>query len=791
MKVPLRWLQEFIDLPIADPDELAEIFTSLGHEVEGVEAIETGWSNVVIGKVLEVEPHPDADRIRVCAVDTGSGPTQIVCGAWNFEAGAQVAVAVPGAVLPGGFEIGRREIRGVESNGMICSEAELGLGEDHTGILVLDTEEELGRPFADLVELPDVVFDLAIGPNRPDAMSMMGLARDLAAYYGSDFRIPDASFERVAPGSTTLTVEIADPSGCRRFVARELVGVEVRRSPLWMRHRLAKTGIRSISNVVDVTNYVMMELGHPLHAFDADTIAGERLTIRRASRGEELETLDGETRELSTDDLIIYDADGPTSMSGTMGGARSEVSDRTSRVIMEAASWDPPTIMYMSRRHGLSSEASLRFERGVDPDLADLANRRACRLVAVVAGGDVLEGGVDEIAADIGPTTVDLRMADVDRLLGAGLVPDTVVGILTRLGMAVDGIDPMTVTVPTYRPDVSRPADLVEEVARIHGYDRFEATLPSGPAGGLDPRQRRQRKLHSTLTGLGLSQAISLPFVGVSDLESLGMPPDTPLLTVKNPLREEESKLRPMMLPGLLSALRRNLSYGASSVMLFEAGRVFRAEPDPSDARLPAQPERLAWALVGNLGPGGGLSADGAASMAVWRALSRSMGVSARLEKDIAPGFHPGRTAAVIVDGRIIGHVGELSPKAARAWDLPARVAVGELDLDPLLEPVPPAPGRTPSVFPHVDFDLSFVVDEAMPAAVLIDATVGAAGDLHESARVFDEFRDASLGAGKKALAIRFRLRADDRTLVSGDIASVRQEMIDAATARGAVLRGA
>lgn len=789
MRVPLRWLSDYIDLPTTDPGQLADVFTSLGHEVEGVEILQADWTDVVVGQVIDIAPHPAADRVRVTQVDTGSGPTQIICGAWNFETGAYVPVAVPGAVLPGDFRIGTREIRGVTSHGMICSESELGLGDDHAGILVLDGAEDLGRPFAELVELPDVVFDLAIGPNRPDAMSMVGIARDLAAYYDCGFRLPD---DDLAPATDESPIEVVldDPKGCRRFTAREIRAVRVGRSPMWMRHRLAKAGMRSISNVVDITNYVMLELGHPLHAFDADKLVGDRLVVRKAQPGETLVTLDGEDRELIDDDLIIYDEQGPVSMSGTMGGERTEVSESTSRVIMEAASWDPPTIMYMSRRHGLRSEASIRFERGVDPQLSDVANRRASALVAELTEGEVLSGAVDATAVDINPVIVDLKLADVDRLLGPGLERAYVAGLLRRLGLDVEDSDPMRVTVPTFRPDLTRPADLVEEVARIHGYDRFEATLPTGPAGGLDARQHRTRNVHGALAAAGLSQAVSLPFVGPAELERLGIVGVT-LLTVKNPLRDEESMLRPTMLPGLLSALRRNLSYGASGVHLFESGRVFFVDPDEG-SRLPAQPMRLSWVMHGPFGltteRGGAVDADGRVSLAVWRRLAAAMGVRARLTPGVAPGFHPGRSAVVEMDGRVVGHVGELHPEAARAWEIPGRVGIAELDLEPLVAPVPPGAGFTPSAYPHVDFDLSFRVAVDAPAGELVEVTGAAAGDLLESARVFDEFLGET---GERAIAIHYRLRARDRTLTSGEIATVRQAMIDSGAAVGAEMRGA
>ncbi len=795
MKVSLAWLREFVDLPTTDVDELSYAFDMLGHTVEGVERLDVGWSDVYVGSVLEVTAHPDADKVRVCQVDSGSGPTQIICGAWNFEAGATVAVARPGAVLPGGSEIGQRTIRGVESNGMICSEKELGLGDDHAGILVLEGDPPVGTDFAELVELPDVVFDLEITTNRPDALSILGIARDLGAWFEVATHIPPLELSTV-PGGTPISVEIADPSGCRRFTAREIRGVTVGQSPLGVRHRLHKIGVRSVSNVVDVTNYVMFELGHPLHAFDADTIEGDRLVVRRATEGETLETLDHVTRKLSNDDLIIYDDAGPTSMSGTMGGARSEVSHSTGRVLMEAASWDPPTIMYMWRRHDLRSEAATRFERGVDPDLADIANQRASAMVQQTAGGEVLEGAVDEVAAEFGPWTVELDMVEVTRLLGEGFDTARVEGILERLGMEVSGSDPMKVTVPTFRPDLTRPADLVEEVARVHGYDKFDATLPTGPAGGLSPQQSRQRLLNSTLTGAGLSQAINLPFVSLEDLQGLGMATDgSGLLTVKNPLREEESKLRPTILAGLLNDLRYNQSHGNASVALFEYGNVFSSDPDPDDPRLPLQYDRLAWAVVGEVGLRGldraEERADGQLSLAIWRHIADMLRIDSTLSPGSHPGFHPGRTAKVELGGFVIGYVGELAPAAARAFEIDGRVAVAEIDLAPLLEPIAPPLFQRPSIYPHVDFDLSFLVSEEVAARTLLEVTVQAANGLVEDARVFDHFRGDNLGEGSKALAIRYRLRAPDRTLEQREIGAVRAAMIEAATTVGAKLRGA
>jgi phenylalanyl-tRNA synthetase beta chain len=794
VKIPLRWLAEFITLPELSPAELADVIAMIGHEVEGYEVLEASWTDVVVGQVVQIEAHPDADKIRVCQVDVGDGPEQIICGAWNFDSGAYVAVARPGAVLPGGFEIGQRTIRGVDSNGMICSDRELGLGDDHSGILVLDGEPKLGTEFSELVELPDVVFDLTVTPNRPDAMSLRGIARDLGAYLDIEHRTPERVLKTV-PGPTGIDIELGDPVGCRRFTAREIRGVAVGQSPLWVRHRLAKAGMRAISNVVDVTNYVMLELGHPLHAFDADSITGRHLVVKRAVSGEELVTLDGETRKLTDEDLIIYDDEGPTSMSGTMGGARSEVSGKTANVLMEAASWDPPTIMYMSRRHNLRSEASTRFERGVDPNLADEANRRATAMVAELAGGEVPEGAVDVVGTEVEPAVIRFELAEVTRLLGPGFTREEVGAILTRLGLQVEGSDPMQVVVPTFRPDVTRPADLVEEVARIHGYDKFDATLPTGPAGGLTAEQKRLRGLHRSLVGIGLSQAVTLPFVGEDDLLPFGIPLND-VLRVKNPLRDEEGRLRPTMLPSLLKAVRFNLSHGASSVALFETGRVFAARQASDDPRLPEQVDRLAWVVVGPVGLATidepGLMADGRISLGIFRHVAAALGLEAiDLGPATPPGYHPGRTAAVSLNGMPIGFVGELSPTVAEGYEIAGRVAVAELDLDPLLAPLGLVQSESPSVYPPVDFDLSFLIADATPVSSIVTTTAEAGSGLVESAHVFDEFRGPGIGEGERAVAIRYRLRAPDRTLTNEEVSPVREAMIDAAAALGAQLRGA
>ena len=772
MRVPLRWLSDYIDLPATDPAELARAFDMLGHGVEGIEEVTAGWTDVVVGRVTAVAAHPDADKVRVTHVDLGDGePHQIICGAWNFEAGAVVPVATPGAVLPGGFEIGRRRIRGVDSHGMICSERELGLGEDAAGIMVLDPATPLGVPFASVLDLPDLVFDLEITNNRPDAMSMVGIARELAAWFDIAYRRPEVAPPTV-PGTPSVAITISAPDGCNRFVAREIRDVGIGPSPLWMRERLRRAGVRAISNAVDVTNYVMLELGHPLHAFDADRVAGDHLDVRWARDGESLTTLDDVVRPLTPADLVIVDADGPTSLAAVMGGARSEVNDGTTRVLMEAASWHPATVMYTSRRHDLRSEASARFERGVDPNLGPDANARACRLLAEISGGVVLGDVIDVVANEFSPVTIRLPIREVHRVLGERYSLETAAGALQRLelGVAADG-DALQVTVPTNRPDLTRPADLVEELARLADYDTFPETLPTGPAGALTAEQKRLRRLHDLLRGLGLYQAVNLPFVAQEELAAFTEGEVTGVVNVRNPLREDQSKLRQSLLPGLLRNARDNLNRGAGNVAMFESGRVFYARPWADDARVPEQPMRLGVVIAGPFGDTGIAGpqspADATTALAVVAAVGDRMDVSLERRAAHVPGFHPTRTAEILVDGR---------------------VAVVELDLDVVLAPPAPAQLWPVSTFPHIDFDLSFDVPATVTAAALVETT-RAVSDLVESATVFDEYRPAN--GGGRAVAVRYRLRAEDRTLGGDDLATVRSAMIEAAGAVGAGLRGA
>jgi phenylalanyl-tRNA synthetase beta chain len=793
MKVTISWLREFVDLP-DDPDEVAAGLESLGHEIEGVEHLASEFRGTRVVEVTAIRPHPNADRIRLATVSDGTDVREVVCGAWNFAEGDVVVLAPPGSVLAGGLEVDAREIRGVPSPGMICSERELGLGDDHEGILVLDGAPELGGDFADLVELPDVVFDLSITTNRPDAMGVVGLARDLAAHFDVPLRQPDTSVPETGP-PTEVTVTIDSPDGCPRYTAREVRDVAVGPAPLWMRMRLMAVGLRPINNVVDITNYVMMELGHPTHGFDRDLL-GDTIVVRRAHPGEHLRTLDDIDRTLRPEDVVIADAERAIAFGGVIGGEDTEVNDATTNVLIEAAYFDPVSVMLTSKHHAVRTDASARFERGMDPNAADLASGRVARLLVELAGGSAASGRIDVYPEPIAPITLELPAAEPERVLGFPLTPAQIRDYLNRLGFEASGDDPIVVVVPTRRPDIDRPVDLLEELARLHGYDKIPETVAIGPGGGIPLRWRRLRKVRRAMTGAGYSESLAMSFLAENELEALGLGADDPLrrvVRVTNPLREDENVLRPTMLPGLLRGIAANAQHGLADVGLFEIGRVFHAT---GGGRLPAQPEMLAFAATGRPGAAWRSAGDEADAMTVagtWSLLADVMEVEDPWVRQAAiAGFHPGRAAEVGTGDRVIGRLGELHPRVAAAYGIEARVAVAELELDPLVADPGLWAFRPPSPYPPVIFDLAFEVVDDVPAAAVMASARSAAGALLERLVVFDVFSGPPLPPGRTSIALRLTLRAPDRTLTDEDAAPVRREIalaVEAAT--GGRLRGA
>lgn len=798
MKVPLGWLADFLELPTSDPQQLEKILASLGHEVEGVEHIVPSFEGVTVARVEEVGPHPNADRIRLCRVNDGSQTREVVCGAWNFEEGAIVAYARPGSRLglntDRPLSVGVREIRGTASHGMIASARELGLGDDHEGIMVLDRlaaagPSDTGRDFAEVAGIGDTVLDVSITPNRGDCMSIRGLARELAAYWEIPLRdiAPRPAVGPVPPG---VEITIEDAAACPRFVGHEIDGVRVGPSPLWMQLRLLSIGQRPIFNAVDVSNYVMWELGHPIHIFDAAQVSERRLIIRRAGPGESLRTLDGSDRELTGDDIVVADPSGPIALAGVMGGESTEVTADTADILVEAANWHPPSILFTSHRLGLRSEASARFERGVDPNLSGSAAARAVELITSIGGGTARAEAVDRYPAPRPPRPVRLRAADVSRLLGPQPDFAASLGLLNRLGFSSQTAagGEATVSVPTYRPDATRPADLVEEIARLYGYDRFGDRVRHGTDGSLAPGQAALRRLREVLVGAGLSEVHTLSFLRQEDLDDLRIPDDSPRrrgIKVKNPLREEESVLRTTLIPGLIEAAARNAARGAHREAFFEIGRVFWRKDDPDDPRIPHQPRQLGIIIAGP-------DVDVFSGASLIELLSETGGRNLSLPQGKLAALHPGRGANVFCDGKAIGFMGELHPSLAREAGLEGRVVIAELDVEPLIAPVPDWTFRPVSMFPPLVFDMAFILPESVPAARLLSVMRVAAGPNLETLDLFDEFRGASIPDGHRSLAVRATLRGRDRTLTDEEAAPVLKGIAAAVSERlGGQLRGA
>ncbi|MEH6377953.1 phenylalanine--tRNA ligase subunit beta [Streptomyces sp. KLMMK] len=836
MRAPLSWLREYVDLPAGETgrDVQAKLIAA-GLEVERVESLGAGLKGpLVVGKVLTIEELEGFRKpIRFCTVDVGTAngtgePQEIVCGARNFSVGDKVVVVLPGAVLPGDFAIAARKTYGKVSHGMICSGEELGMGDDGThGIIVLPQEYEPGTDAIELLQLVDEVLDIAVTPDRGYCLSMRGIAREAATAYGLPLRDP-ALLDVPAPNAFGYPVKVADPAGCDRFTARTVTGLDPEaRSPIWLQRRLQKAGMRPISLAVDITNYVMLELGQPLHAYDRSRLDGP-IGVRRAERGEKLTTLDGTKRVLDPEDLVITDNRGPIGLAGVMGGAETEIGDHaagsgTTEVVVEAAHFDPVAIARAVRRHKLPSEAAKRFERGVDPQAASAAAQRTVDLLVLLAGGTA-EAGVTEFAAPSGPRTIAMRADHPDGVAGVEYGRETVVRHLQEVGCDVYGQDELIVTVPSWRPDLTDPNDLAEEVIRLEGYENLPATLPAPPAGrGLTHRQRLHRRVGRALAGAGYVEVLNYPFVGDWALDHLGLEADDPrrsTVRLVNPLSEAEPALRTTMLPGLFTALRRNDSRGEHDLALFETGLVFlptgeettpvRLPVDrrPTDeeiaglnAALPRQPRRAAAVLAGARELDGywgkGRPAGWADAVEAGRTVAREAGVELIVRQDQRAPFHPGRCAAfyAVVEGAEVfaGSAGELHPRVVKAFGLPERTCAMEIDLD-VLQQAGAGAVEAPHVssFPVATQDVALVVDASVAAADVEAALRSGAGELLESLRLFDVFAGEQIGAGKKSLAYALRFRAADRTLTAEEATGARDAAVAAAVERtGAVLRGA
>ncbi|HEX7738880.1 MAG TPA: phenylalanine--tRNA ligase subunit beta [Marmoricola sp.] len=826
MKAPVSWIREYAELPDdLSTDDLAARLTGLGLKLEALEQVGGDISGpLVVGRVLTMEPEPQKNgkTINWCSVDVGDSngtgePQGIVCGAHNFEPGDLVVVVLPGGVLPGGFEISARKTYGHVSAGMICSAKELGLGEDHSGIIVLPADA--GQPGEDarpVLGLGEEIIEFEINPDRAYALSLRGVAREAALGFDVAFHDPA---DRPVPAANDdgHAVVIDDPAGCPLFVARTVSGFDpAAPTPDWMAARIRGAGMRPISLAVDVTNYVMLELGRPIHGYDADKVSGS-LGVRRARPGERLVTLDGTDRELDPEDLVVTDDSGVIGLGGVMGGESTEISGTTTRVLVEAAHWDPVSMFRTGKRQRITSEAGRRNERGVDPAITEAAADRVVELL-VAHGGGTAEPGVT-VVGDVPPAvTITIPVDLPARVTGMEIDAATTVGHLEAVGcdVAVDG-DALTATVPTWRPDLTDPFDLVEEVARIIGYENVPSVLPVAPAGrGLTPDQALRRRVGRTMAGAGYVEVINFPFVGDADLDRLGIPTDDDrrrMLRLANPISTEQPSMTTTLLPGLLSSMSRNVGRGNSDIALFETATVTLPRSDepapilgvehrPTDAEfealqqaLPAQPHHLAYALVGERERSGWWGAGRAASWSDAIRAARDVAAALGLEltatnTERAP-WHPGRCAELRVDDVVVGYAGELHPRVCAEYGLPARAAAGELDLSALIEravPVVPAPDF--SSFPVAKEDVALIVAGDVDSAAVADALREGAGALCESVRLFDVYAGDQVPEGHKSLAYALRFRAPDRTLTEEETAAARDAAVAVAAERhGAVQR--
>jgi phenylalanyl-tRNA synthetase beta chain len=854
MKLPLSWLREYA--PIESPADAAEIarrLTALKLEVEALEVVGHDISGVVVAQVLSIEELTEFRKpIRYCRLATedghepgGEGNFGVVCGATNFAVGDKVALATPGSTLPGGFEIGARKTYGKLSEGMICAADELGIGEDHSGIIVLPADAPLGADFVTYASLRDEVFDITVTPDRGDCVSVRGVARELAIAYGVPFTDPaDAGLPAHAglggdlgwESSDVRAASIADPSACDRIVLRSVHGFRPGApTPLWMRVRLARCGVRTVSLAVDVTNYLMLELGQPLHAFDNAKVTGP-IDVRRARAGERLETLDHVTRALEPDDIVIADDTGAISLAGTMGGLSTEISDETTDVLVEAAHFSPVGVAKMARRHRLHSEASYRFERGVDRELPLRASAKAVALLGSLGSGTIVPG-CSHAWVEVAPTQVTMAEDYPDRVAGVVYGLDTVVHRLRQLGCGTEqdrAGRTVTVTAPSWRSDLNDPADLAEEVIRLEGYENIPVRRPLAFAGrGLTTGQRLRRAVGRGLAGAGYVEVLAAPFVSAADADALQLLPEDPRrqsLAVANPLSDDEPLLRTTLLPGLFRVLNRNIGRGFADTALFELGLVYLPRPGgravpPAlrvdrapdfeelaalEAALPDQPLHVGAVLAGDRELPGwwgqGRPECWADAVEAAREIGRICRVAVDVRADQQAPWHPGRCAAVFVqasDGSqqtewLAGYAGELHPRTIQAFGLPARTSALELDMSTVLaaaERSGPVQAPVLSSYPPATQDVALIVAGDVPAAAVEAALrdgAAAAGDgtLLEDVRLFDVYTGEQIGEGRKSLAYTLRFRAPDRTLTAAEVSEVRDAAVSAAAERvGAELR--
>jgi phenylalanyl-tRNA synthetase beta chain len=799
MRVSYQWLRELVDGELPPVERVAELLTGAGLEVEGIERQGQGLDRVVVGEVLSKDPVAGSDHLNLCRVDVGGETLSIVCGASNYGVGAKVPTALVGAHLPNGMAIKKAKLRGVESHGMLCSARELGLAEDASGLLLLPASARPGTPIVAELGLDDVALEVNATPNRPDWLSHVGVARELAPLCGLSLKLPPADVPETGDETAQrIEVRIPDPERCGRYAARVVEGVTFGESPAWMRRRLELCGVRALGNLIDVTNYVLLEVGQPLHAFDLDKMRGGVVQARRAAEGEKLVTLDGKERTLTADDLVIADAERPLVIAGVFGGADAEVDAGTKRVLLEGAWFQPAGIRRTARRQALHTESSHRFERTADIGIIPWALDRAARLIAELAGGEVRRGRVDNYPARREPARVRIRYRRVNDLLGTEVPPEETRRILVSLGLSPlrEDEEGLELSVPTFRTDLTREADLIEEVARVRGYDRIPTTARR-PSLEVPPEDRKARvaaRIHGAMGRAGLDEAVNFSFADPRDL-AVFHGGEAKTLPLRNPLVETQAVMRTGLLPGLLRNVEFNLNRQAEDVRLYELGTVFF--PEPGDDRPVREEGRVAGVLVGRRNPPSWTEkpepVDFWDAKGAVEAILAALGIrDAEWTNEDAPHLHPRSACAVSVGGKLLGRLGEIHPTVAEGFGLPRGVFAFELSLDRLEESArfDIAYAGVPR-FPAVLRDLAVLVDETVPVARIVAALRGPAGKgLVEQVELFDVYLGAQVPPGKKSLAFAIRYRAADRTLTDEEVTGAHQALVAALEREvGAMLR--
>jgi len=797
MKFTLNWLKEYTDLDMP-VEALADKLTMLGLEVDSVDELYQDLEAIKVAKIISVRPHPDADRLTLCDVTVGEEEFQVVCGAPNAKPELLTAIALPGVALSEGFKVKKAAIRGQESSGMLCSEKDLGISDDHSGIMELPDTARAGQSLPEALSLRDTLIEVDLTPNRPDCTSVIGIAREVAGFTGQKLNQPVKNdLPELTGEGVPFSVEVLDPEDCPRYAARLLKNVKIGPSPWWLRKRLLSVGLRPINNVVDVTNLVMLEYGQPLHAFDFDRLGGGKIIVRRARAGEDIVTLDGETRKLDQEMLLICDAEKPVAVAGVMGGENSEVIDSTKDILLESACFNPLSVRRTARHLNLGTEASYRFERGVDPELAPRAMERAVQLLVEITGAEAIANGYDCVDGIAARLTIKLRVSRTNDLLGLELDSDGISRFLESIELQVsqEDDDTLLVTVPSFRVDLEREIDLIEEVARLQGYNEIPTSMPVVPMSFPEqqPGLELRKKLAAMLVSQGFYEAINYSFVDENYFDLLKLEDNDSIrnaVTLLNPLSEDQKIMRTMMLPGLLQNLSRNTSRQNNDIRLFEIGKVFHPVVDEP---LPNENMRVAGLLSGRRHPGSSLLHFENAPVDVYDCkgivevilqevrLSKVVSIVSRNETNTVPTYiQPDSYIVFQVEDKVLGVLGKIDTEVLKAFGIKQDVFFFDLNLDLIIElNSEPISFRQLPKFPSVDRDIALVVPEAVAAGELLTAVDNAGEALVESVDIFDVYRGDSVGAGKKSVAITLTYRSAEQTLDDNTVNKVHQRLIE------------